>query len=67
MNMYTVPQHRGRGVATALLRLLLDHARRERCGGAVLHAMPNARSIYARAGFVPADTEMRLDLISVAG
>jgi GNAT superfamily N-acetyltransferase len=67
MNMYTVPEHRRRGIATALLELLLDHARREGCGVAVLHAMPNARALYAKAGFVPADTEMRLNLVSIAG
>ena len=64
MNMYTVPAHRGRGIATQLLRRLLDYARHQGCGSAVLHALPKGRSIYERAGFVATETEMRLSLAS---
>lgn len=64
MNMYTLPAHRGGGIATALLAKLLDHARQQRCGRAVLHALPKGRSIYKSAGFVATESEMRLDLSS---
>lgn len=63
MNMYTLPQHRGRGIATELVTRLIAHARQNDCARAFLHALPNARSIYERAGFLPDDSEMRLDLI----
>lgn len=62
MNMYTVPPHRRRGIATQLLTRLLDHARACGCNSAALHALPQGRSMYERAGFTPTDTEMRLDL-----
>jgi GNAT superfamily N-acetyltransferase len=62
MNMYTLPAWRGRGIATELLRRLLDLARQHGCRRASLHALPPGRSIYVKAGFTPVDKEMRLDL-----
>lgn len=62
MNMYTLPVWRGRGIATALLEKLIEYARKTNSCRVSLHALPNARSIYLKAGFVPVDTEMRLDL-----
>lgn len=66
MNMYTLPAWRGRGLAAALLDRLIDHARAAGCCRVVLHALPRARSIYVRAGFVPAEGEMRLVLSAPA-
>jgi GNAT superfamily N-acetyltransferase len=60
MNVYTLPTWRGRGIATALLRLIIDHARQNNCCRATLHALPQARSIYGKAGFEAIDSEMRL-------
>lgn len=60
MNMYTVPEERGRGLATELLKRLLDDARQMQLAVVVLHAMPKGRSIYLKAGFVPSASEMRL-------
>ena len=62
MNMYTLPEERGRGLATELLKRLLDDARELRIAVVVLHAMPKGRSIYLKAGFVPSESEMRLRL-----
>ncbi|MCC6678054.1 MAG: GNAT family N-acetyltransferase [Phycisphaerales bacterium] len=62
MNMYTVPAWRGRGIATELLRRLVELARLHGCGKITLHAFPKAAPIYARAGFTVVDGEMRLDL-----
>lgn len=67
MNMYTLPAWRGRGLATALLARLVDVARAGGCCRVVLHALPLARAVYDRAGFVPADGEMRLDLRGTPG
>jgi GNAT superfamily N-acetyltransferase len=62
LNVFTVPAFRGRGLATALLERTLAAAREARCGRVVLHASDKAVPIYKRAGFVPVDSEMRLDL-----
>jgi ribosomal protein S18 acetylase RimI-like enzyme len=62
MNMYTLPEYRRRGIATRLLQMLIDHARQNDCGKISMHALPEGRSIYVNAGFVPIETEMRLNL-----
>jgi GNAT superfamily N-acetyltransferase len=62
MNMYTAPEHRGRGLASELLRLLIAEARQMEVTMVALHAHPKGRSIYAKAGFAPSDNEMRLRL-----
>ena len=62
MNMYTLPNWRNRGIATRLLQMLVDHAQQNDCGKISLHVIPKGRSIYAKAGFAPIETEMRLDL-----
>ena len=67
MNMYTLPAWRGRGPATALLGRSADVARGGGCCRVCPHTLPLARSVYARAGFVPGDGEMRLDLREAPG
>lgn len=62
MNMYTLPDSRGCGLATTLLQQLLDVAREQGYPRICLHAMPAGRGIYEKAGFKPVDTEMRLEL-----
>jgi GNAT superfamily N-acetyltransferase len=61
MNMYTVPAWRRRGIATKLVDMLIEHARKNRCDRVSLHTYSQGRNIYTKAGFVPIDTEMRLD------
>jgi GNAT superfamily N-acetyltransferase len=61
LNVYTLPKFRGRGFATALLKGTIAAARETECGRIVLHAAARAVPIYRRAGFVPVNTEMRLD------
>jgi GNAT superfamily N-acetyltransferase len=63
MNMYTLPPFRGQGIATNLLRKLLDIARQRECTRAFLHALPLGKSIYVKAGYVPVEHEMQLNLI----
>lgn len=62
MNMYTTPPWRGRGIATALLARLIALATERGCHRILLHATDLGRPIYAKAGFVSAEGEMRLDL-----
>ena len=64
MNMYTLPAFRGEGIATTLLRQLLDLARQRQCTRVFLHALPLGKSIYVKAGFVPVEHEMQLNLVS---
>lgn len=63
LNMYTLPTWRGQGIATTLLRMILEVASDRGCPRASLHALPLGRSIYAKAGFAPVETEMRLRLV----
>jgi GNAT superfamily N-acetyltransferase len=63
MNMYTLPEFRGRGIATALLQKLVELARQNECHRVQLHALAQGKSIYEKAGFVRAKTAMKLDLL----
>jgi GNAT superfamily N-acetyltransferase len=62
MNMYTKPRWRGKGIATAIFRQLLDNARQKDCSRVALHALPLGRAIYEKEGFVAGNKEMRLEL-----
>jgi ribosomal protein S18 acetylase RimI-like enzyme len=50
-NVYTLPEHRGRGIATRLMQLLVDRARREGADYMELGATDAGRSVYERVGF----------------
>ncbi len=63
MNMYTLPELRRRGIATALLQKLVELARQKECHRVQLHALAQGKSIYEKAGFVRAKTAMKLDLL----
>lgn len=59
--VYTAPEWRRRGVATALLAAVLEHVRQEEGLGRVrLAARAEARAIYEEAGFAPVDNELQL-------
>lgn len=62
MNMYTAPGWRGRGLAARLFAAIVAHARESGAGAIRLHATPDGRGLYARAGFRAVDTEMVLHL-----
>lgn len=51
MNVYVRPDCRGRGIAHALVRHLVDCARRRGCGKIYLETTPMARPLYASTGF----------------
>jgi predicted GNAT family N-acyltransferase len=48
-----LPEHRGRGIATQLVELLMEYARREGRTEALLDAQLNAMSLYEKLGFEP--------------
>jgi GNAT superfamily N-acetyltransferase len=60
MNMYTRPEWRGRGLATALLDAAILHVKRTDARRVWLHATDVGRPVYERAGFVASDTWMEL-------
>jgi GNAT superfamily N-acetyltransferase len=62
MNMYTVPEWRGRGIATQLMPVILDFVRDAGVARVRLHATEPGRPIYERAGFRPTGTEMILTI-----
>ena len=59
-NMYTLPGWRGRGLGTALVEAIVAHLKATRVRRIWLHATEQGRPVYARAGFVPSETEMEL-------
>jgi GNAT superfamily N-acetyltransferase len=51
LNMYTVPAWRGRGLASALLERLVEHAREVGATSVSLRASDAGRPVYERYGF----------------
>ncbi len=59
MNMYTVPQWRGQGIASALLERLVRCAQEAGARRVFLRAVsPGGKRLYERLGFGPSDTYM---------
>jgi len=65
MNVYVEPAWRRRGIASALMGAALDHARALGLGRVRLHATDDGRQTYARAGFLPREDGMELNLAPV--
>lgn len=61
-NMYTAPDHRGKGIATMLLNKLLDEARARGISRVWLHASRLGKPVYQRFGFSKADDYMEMSL-----
>ncbi|HET9800411.1 MAG TPA: GNAT family N-acetyltransferase [Chthoniobacterales bacterium] len=57
-NVYTEPEWRRRGLASLLIKSILDWAREEAIDSVVLHASDKGRAVYERLGFI-ATNEMR--------
>jgi ribosomal protein S18 acetylase RimI-like enzyme len=62
LNIYTLPEWRRRGLATALIENLLDHLSTAGYARVSLHTFPNARALYKECGFSKVDTEMQCEL-----
>jgi GNAT superfamily N-acetyltransferase len=61
MSMYTEPRFRGRGIASMLVRTMVDWASARGYRRVFLHASRKGRPVYERLGF-EAGNEMRLEL-----
>lgn len=61
MGMYTRPEFRRRGLATAMMHTILDHLRSEGIQRATLRASYEGRPLYEKLGFEQT-SEMRLKL-----
>ena len=60
--MYTLPEWRGRGVATALMQTIIEHVHRQGITCIRLHASLDGVGIYTKLGFRADNSEMVLDL-----
>jgi len=61
VNMYTEPAYRRKGVARALMEIMIDWCRGQGFGSVLLHASDEGRPLYEQLGFTPTN-EMRLML-----
>jgi GNAT superfamily N-acetyltransferase len=61
LNVYVEPEHRGRGVAGALMRLAAEEGRRRGLELMVLHATAMGRPMYDKLGWAQT-AEMSLEL-----
>ncbi len=62
LNMYTLPEHRGKGLASALFARLIEEARARGYKKLALHATADGKRVYEKFGF----TEQRRDGIEAA-
>jgi len=61
LNVYTAPEHRGKGYAKQLMQAVLGECRRHEVLTIVLHASPLGRPVYEKLSFKATD-EMMLRL-----
>lgn len=64
LNMFTLPEWRGRGIATALMQRILAFVREKGATCVRLHASEQGLGIYTRLGFRSDNSEMVLYLSS---
>jgi GNAT superfamily N-acetyltransferase len=60
MNIYTLPQWRGKGIATALLTEMISFVRGTEARRIWLHASKEGKRLYEKLGFISTTTEMEL-------
>lgn len=60
MNMFTLPDWRGKGLAEQLVRALLDYVQSGKAKRMWLHASADGRPLYERLGFTELRGEMEL-------
>lgn len=57
-NVYTLPRHRGQGIASTLMEKLMAEAKTRGCTKVVLNATNMGRPVYEKIGFTDAENEM---------
>ncbi len=62
MNMYTLPDYRGRGIANKLFQNIVNEAKNRGCARITLNATDMGRPIYSKYGFVDSHGDMVLTL-----
>ena len=62
LNMYTLPEARGRGLAGKILALLVERAEKEECCKVFLNASSMGKPLYVKFGFKEVENEMVFDL-----
>lgn len=62
LNMYTLPDFRGRGLAGKIVAKLVDEARKAECSQVFLNASVMGKSVYKKFGFVDVNNEMVYNL-----
>jgi GNAT superfamily N-acetyltransferase len=61
-NMYTLPEYRGKGIATALMKLQLEEAKIRGVNYISLSATEMGRKVYEKIGFETDEEEMKIKL-----
>ena len=62
LNMYTVPEYRGKGLARRLLEKCIDESKKSGVKRIWLHASKDGEPLYKKMGFTNKDSEMELFL-----
>ncbi|CAM3725259.1 GNAT family N-acetyltransferase [Alicyclobacillus pomorum] len=62
LNMYTVPDYRGKGLARRLLESCIDECKKIGVKRIWLHASEDGKHLYKKMGFTTKDNEMELFL-----
>ena len=62
MNMYTVPEWRGHGIASMLIQNIIDYAKTTPANLITLHATNMGKPVYQRLGFASTSDEMTFSL-----
>ena len=60
LNVYTIPQWRGQGIATALLKQIISFVRATEAKRLWLHTTEDGKRIYEKLGFVSTSKEMEM-------
>ena len=60
LNMYTLPEWRGQGLATGVLQEIIHFAKQAAIRRLWLHATESGRPVYEKAGFLAKASEMEL-------
>ncbi len=60
--MYTRPDHRKKGMATSLMKHMLEFLKEQGIQKAILHAAEAGKGVYRNCGFSPNENLMEMKL-----